>query len=188
VRTGAEACAALQAEGRFVAKLQSPEMVHKSGSGGIQLRLCRDDLPRAVDDMVALASRQGLACEGVLVEEMVPIQFEFLVGLRRDSPFGPFLVIGRGGVSVEVDPDVVRAFLPVTPADVGALLTRLRTCKLFMGFRGKEAAPLQEIARVVADLSRMFEADPGIREVEINPLVCSGAEVLAVDASVWLDA
>lgn len=188
VRTGAEAQAALQAEGRFVAKLQSPQMVHKSGSGGIQLGLSRDKVPGAVDDMLARAARQGLACEGVLVEEMVPIQFEFLVGLRRDSVFGPFLVIGRGGVSVEVDPDVVRAFLPATPADVEALLARLRTSRLFIGFRGKGAAPLREIARVVAELSQMFEADPGIREVEINPLVCSDAEVLVVDASVWLDA
>lgn len=66
------------------------------------------------------------------------------------------------------------------------MLARLRTSALLSGFRGKAAAPLQDIARIVAALAAMFQADAAIREVEIDPLVCSDGAVLAVDASVWL--
>lgn len=181
------AVAAQGLAGPMVAKLQSPQMVHKSGSGGIRLGLADDAaVAQAVTEMFSLASREGLTCEGVLVEQMVPIQFEFLVGLRRDPVLGPLLVIGRGGVSVEVDPDVVRAFLPLTEQDVLGLLGRLRSSRLLAGFRGRAAAPLAEIARVVVALATMFQADEEIREVEINPLACSDGAVLAVDASVWL--
>ncbi|MBH1964136.1 MAG: acetate--CoA ligase family protein [Comamonadaceae bacterium] len=189
VGSGSEVKGALSAlKGPFAAKLQCPEMIHKSGSGGIRLGLSETAAVQAVNEMLALARSHAMTCEGVLLEEMIPIQFEFLVGLRRDPVLGPLLVIGRGGVSVEVDPDIVRVFLPATHTDVLTLLMRLRTSKLFTGFRGKGAAPLDEIARVVASLGEMFLADQSIREVEVNPLVCSGNEVMAVDASVWLSA
>lgn len=182
-----EGLATKDLRGPFAVKLQSPQMVHKSGSGGIQLGVVGGAvLTRAVAEMLELAVSQRFDCEGVLVEEMIPIQFEFLVGLRRDPVLGPLLVIGRGGVGVEVDPDVVRAFLPASQSDVAALLARLRTVALLSGFRGKAAAPLDEVARVVASLANMFQADDSIREIEVNPLVCSDGEVLAVDASVWI--
>lgn len=188
IASAADAAQAVQhLRGPFAAKLQSPQMVHKSGSGGIRLGLPGGAaVTQAVKDMLTLADDQQLACEGVLVEEMIPIEFEFLVGLRRDPVLGPLLVIGRGGVSVEVDPDVVRAFLPASQEDIAALLARLRTSALFSGFRGKAAAPLQDMASIVAALAAMFQADAAIHEVEINPLVCSDGAVLAVDASVWL--
>lgn len=176
-----------QLRGPLVAKLQSPQMVHKSGSGGIRLDLSGDAaIAQAATDMLELAARHQIDWEGVLLEEMVPIQFEFLVGLRRDPVFGPLLVIGRGGVSVEVDPDVVRAFLPASQQDILAMLARLRTSKLLSGFRGKPAAPLEEFSRVVAALAAMFQSDDAICEIEINPLVCTDGAVMAVDASVWL--
>lgn len=189
VRAAAEVANAIQdLHGPFAVKLQSPQMVHKSGSGGIALGVVgAPEVALAVDGMLELAIHRKLEYEGVLVEEMLPIQFEFLVGLRRDSALGPVLVIGRGGVSVEVDPDVVRAFLPISPDQITALFGRLRSIRLYSGFRGKPAAPIADIARVVGALAAMFLADDSIREVEINPLVCDEhGGVAALDASVWL--
>lgn len=190
VRAASDVASAIESlRSPFAVKLQSPQLVHKSGSGGIALGVAGAlEITRVVAGMLDLASSRELKCEGVLIEEMQPIQFEFLVGLRRDPTLGTVLVMGRGGVSVEVDPDVVRIFLPVSPDQITALLGRLRTSRLYSGFRGKAAAPLAEIARVIASLAAMFQADDSIREVEINPLVCDDrGGVVAVDASVWLE-
>lgn len=171
----------------FAVKLQSPQLIHKSGSGGIRLGLNRELVKTSVLEMFELAQSQKIDCQGVLVESMEAIQFEFLLGLRRDPVLGPFLIIGRGGVSVEVDPDVTRSFLPLTVDDILSMFARLRTRALYEGFRGKKAAPLQKIAEVVHKLTQMYLDDPSIKEVEINPLVCNADDaVVALDASVWL--
>lgn len=190
VRTASEATKVIETlRGPFAVKLQSSQLVHKSGSGGIALDVGdAAELVMAVTKMLDWAADCEMVCEGVLIEEMLPIQFEFLIGLRRDTALGPFLVVGRGGVGVEVDPDVGRAFLPVSQSQIVALLGHLRTSRLFSGFRGKPAAPLGEIARVVASLASAFQADDSIREIEVNPLVCDEhGDVTALDASVWLE-
>lgn len=174
------------AGGPFAVKLQSPRMLHKSGSGGILLNVPRAEVTARVREMLVLADQRELPCEGVLVERMLPFAFEFIVGLRRDAVLGPFLVIGRGGLEVEVDPDVVRRFLPLAPADIERMLDGLRCRALLGGFRGRAAAPLAEIARVVHRLAELFAADPSVREIEVNPLVCdTQGQVFALDALVW---
>lgn len=174
--------------GPFAVKLQSPQMLHKSGSGGIVLNVPRAEVPARVREMLALAGQRQLPCEGVLVERMLPFAFEFIVGLRRDAVLGPFLVIGRGGLEVEVDPDVARRFLPLAPVDIERMLDGLRCRALLGGFRGRPAAPLAEIARVVHRLAELFAADPSVREIEVNPLVCDAqGRVFALDALVWRD-
>jgi succinyl-CoA synthetase beta subunit len=173
--------------GPFAVKLQSPQMLHKSGSGGIVLGIPdASSAALTVGEMLELAERNQLSCEGVLVEEMLSVQFEFLVGLRRDPALGPVLMIGRGGISVEVDPDVTRAFLPVSHEDVLGMFERLRSSRLYAGFRGKQAAPLAELARVICSIADLFQDDDSLSELEINPLVSDGSgNVMALDATVW---
>lgn len=172
----------------FVVKLQSPDMLHKSGGGGIELGL--DDaatVASAVRRMIALARDRGLQFEGVLVEEMRNIEFEFLVGLRVDAVFGPFLVLGRGGIAVEVDPDIVRRFLPLTADDIEGMFNSLKTKRLLQGFRGGRAAPLRQLAEMIAALTELFMRDAEITEIEINPLAVDRDGVIhALDAAVQL--
>lgn len=182
----ADATATLR--GPFAIKLQSPDLLHKTGAGGIALGVSApSEVSHAVAGMIELAQARDWRTEGVLIESMQSIGFEFLVGLRRDPVLGPLLVLGRGGVSVEVDPDVIRAFLPLSEAQILDMLGRLRCHRLFGGFRGRSALPLEAIARTVCGLARRFESDPTLREIEINPLICTeeGA-VLALDAAVWV--
>lgn len=189
VQSAEEVAAAIAGQsGPFAIKLQSPDLLHKSGTGGIMLNLSREaDIHRSVTDMLTLARAQGWRCEGVLIETMMPIAFEFLVGLRRDPVLGAVLVLGRGGVSVEVDPDVTRAFLPRSETQILAMLERLRCHRLFGGFRGQPPLPLGALAATVCALTRHFESDPTLREVEINPLVITQAgSVVALDAAVWV--
>ena len=189
VHSPEEVAAAIAGQsGPFAIKLQSPDLLHKSGAGGIVLNVSGEaDIRRTVTDMLTLARAQAWRCEGVLIETMMPIAFEFLVGLRRDPVLGAVLVLGRGGVSVEVDPDVTRAFLPLSEAHILSMLERLRCHRLLSGFRGQPPLPLDALAATVCGLTRRFESDPMLHEIEINPLVVTKAgSVVALDAAVWI--
>jgi succinyl-CoA synthetase beta subunit len=176
--------------GPFAVKLQSLQLLHKSGNGGIVLGL-KDALAVtvAVDEMFALAAKQNLGSVSVLIEKMQSVQFEFLVGLRREPALGAVLTLGRGGVAVEIDPDLVHLFLPVSAQQVLDVFERLRGSRLYSGFRGQQAAPLKELVRVICSLIEMFEFDESIVEIEVNPLASDEqGEVVALDAAVWLRA
>ena len=170
------------------AKLQSAQMMHKSGAGGIELDLRTPEaIAAAVSRMLALARQRGLPCDGVLVEQMEDIDFELLVGLRHDPVLGPFLVLGRGGVAVEVDPDIVRALLPLDAPRIEALLRRLRCYPLLSGHRGRRPAPIAELAALVERLCARFAADATLAEIEINPLaITRSGGIVALDAALRL--
>lgn len=169
--------------GPFVAKLQSAEMPHKSEHGGVVLGL-RDtaSVTEAVRKLARIGEERGISCEGVLIEEMVGFDIELIVGFRRDPVFGPLLMVGRGGVEVELDPDFAIALLPLSPADIVAMLKSLRSARLFDGFRGRPPVDLDAIAEALARIGVRFVADPGLDEIEINPLVARGDRVVALDA------
>ncbi len=170
----------------FVVKLQSPEMLHKSGSGGIALGLPGiEAAAEAARAMIGSASARGTPVEGVLVEEMVSFDHEFIVGLRCDPTFGPMLVLGRGGVTVELEPDVARAFLPLDAAQIEVLIRSLRAAPLLAGFRGAPPCDVAALARTVKELCDFYLRDETLAEIEINPLVVDRAgRVVALDALV----
>jgi hypothetical protein len=120
---------------------------------------------------------------GVLVQPMVPQGVEMVVGARIDPLFGPLLVVGLGGILVEVLQDTALAPAPVTHADALALLRQLKGEKLLHGFRGAPAVDLDKLADVICRISR-FAADhrDTIAELDVNPLICAGDRIIAVDA------
>ena len=172
--------------GPLVAKLQSAQMLHKSGAGGIALKLAGGaEAAEVAARMLADARTNGLSCEGVLVEEMVAFDHEFLVGLRSDPVFGPMLVIGRGGVAVELEPDVARAYLPLGRPEIEVLVRSLRCAPLLDGYRGGPRCNVPALADAVERLARFYADTPSIGEIEINPLVVDRAgTVYALDALV----
>lgn len=167
-------------------KLQSSEMLHKSGSGGIALGLeSLEAAAGAARAMISAASTRDIAVEGVLVEEMIPFDHEFIVGLRCDPVFGPMLVLGRGGVTVELEPDVARAFLPLDAAQIEGLIRSLRAAPLLAGFRGAPPCDVTALARTVQELCDLYLHDETLSEIEINPFVVDRAgRVIALDALV----
>jgi acyl-CoA synthetase (NDP forming) len=120
---------------------------------------------------------------GVLVQPMVPRGIEIVVGARNDPLFGPLIVVGLGGVLVEVLKDTAMSPAPVTPAQAEGLLRQLKGVKLLEGYRGMPGADIGRLARVISDVSR-FAADhrDAVAELDINPLICAGERITAVDA------
>ncbi len=167
----------------LVAKIQAASMKHKSEHGGVVLKLqTHAAAAEACKELFAMAQAAGIAAEGVLVERMMPFDFELLVGLRRDAVFGPVLVIGRGGVEVELNPDIATLILPVTPHEVQAALERLNYAKLLRGYRGGPSVDIQACARQIHDLASKFAADESLRELEINPYALGQQGAWILDA------
>jgi acyl-CoA synthetase (NDP forming) len=187
VQSADEAIAAADALGYpVVLKVESPDLPHKTEAGVIRLNLRNAHDVRAGYDAVMVNARRVSPLphvNGVLVQPMVPQGVEMVVGARIDPLFGPLLVVGLGGILVEVLQDTALAPAPVTHADALALLRQLKGEKLLHGFRGAPAVDLDKLADVICRISR-FAADhrDTIAELDVNPLICAGDRIIAVDA------
>ena len=169
-----------------VLKVESPDLPHKTEAGVIRLNLRNaDDVHAGYDAVMANARRVSPPprIHGVLVQPMVPQGVEIVVGARIDKLFGPLVVVGLGGILVEVLQDTALAPAPVTHDDACALLSQLKGEKLLHGFRGTPAVDLDKLADVICRISR-FAADhrDTIAELDVNPLICTGERIVAVDA------
>ncbi|WP_439811208.1 acetate--CoA ligase family protein [Bordetella bronchiseptica] len=160
-------------------------LLHKSDIGGVVLNIGSDaQLREAVHRLAGIAQAHGIEARGVLIEPMQPFDHELLLGLRRDPRFGATLTLGRGGVEVELDADVVSQLLPLSAAAIQAMLESLRAARLFQGFRGRGAVDLAALSSQIAELCRIFQAQSDLAEVEINPLAVRGDRAWVLDAVV----
>jgi acyl-CoA synthetase (NDP forming) len=161
-----------------VLKTDEPGIAHKTEAGGVVLGIAGPDA--LADAYAGMAGRLG---PRVLVCQAVPPGVELSIGLSRDPALGPLIVVGAGGVLVELLADRAVALPPVSAAQAIDLLGGLRVSKLLSGARGGPAADIGAIARAVAALSGLA-ADLGerIEALDINPLICGPSGAVAVDA------
>ncbi len=169
-----------------VLKVESPDLPHKTEAGVIRLNLGDAEAVRAAY-LEVMARADSVVpkprLNGVLVQRMIPPGVELVIGARIDPLFGPLVVVGLGGVLVEVLKDTVLAPAPVSAAEAAAMLDRLRGARLLDGFRGAPAVDRARLAETIAAVSR-FAADhrEAIAELDVNPLIGTGKSVVAVDA------
>ena len=186
--TAAEAAAAAEALGFPVAlKVRSPDILHKTEAGGVALGLhSRDAVLNAADALIkaARAFYPPARIEGLLVQELVS-GVEAIVGARTDPLYGPLILVGAGGVLVELARDVALRLLPVTAADVTAMLDGLKLNRLIAGFRGRPAADRAALERTVLALAKFYlDHRARIDDIEINPLMLRANGAVAVDVRV----
>ena len=185
IQSAAEAGAAFaQLTAPLVVKLQSPDMLHKSENGGVKLGIrTEDELAQEAQRMLDIGKSGKLRLDGILVQEMAPIAQELIVGFKRDEVFGPLILIGRGGVEVELRPDRVLAYLPLSADEIYALLQGLETSSLFEGYRGGPQGDFRKLSKDLSALGDAFVADSTVEEIEINPLALSkSGQFIALDA------
>jgi len=170
-----------------VLKAQASELPHKSDAGGVVIGLADEAALRAgwrqLTDSVARHC-PGLALDGVLVEAMGARGLELVVGARRDPDWGPVVLVGLGGVWIEVLHDVRLLPPDLAVEDIMIELDRLKAAPLLKGVRGASPVDAAAVARVVAALGARMLADERILEVDINPLVAYPDHVVALDALV----
>jgi acyl-CoA synthetase (NDP forming) len=162
--------------------LKAMGLLHKSDAGGVAVGLSTpDELLTAHADMV-----QRLNVAEYCVEQMAGGEVELIVGTRKDSRFGPVLMVGLGGVFAEVLKDVAFALAPVTLEEAETLLRGLKAAPLLFGARGRQPVDLAAAARAVAAISEVGAAHPEIAELEVNPLLATPAGCFGLDARIVL--
>lgn len=156
-----------------VMKIVSADIVHKTDAGGVILNLNDEPAVRgAFADLVSSARNHapGAVVEGVLVMEMVASGHEMIVGARREPRMGPVVMLGAGGIHVEVFKDVAYRLAPVSPEEVRGMLAQVRTARLLDGFRGAPAADTGALVECVERCARLMLNCPRIQELDMNPL------------------
>ena len=191
VQSADEAAKAAKALGLpAVLKVESPDLPHKTEAGVIRLNLrTAEDVRSAYDAVMANAHKvtPPPRINGVLVQPMVPEGVEVMIGARVDPLFGPLIVVGLGGILVELLKDTSVGLAPLTHGEAMAMLLRLKGIAALKGFRGSEPVDLEKLADLVGRVSE-FIADhrDAVAEVDVNPLICAGSHIMAVDALIAL--
>jgi acyl-CoA synthetase (NDP forming) len=175
----------------LAAKLESPDLPHKTEAGAVRLGLNDlGELKRAAAQMRAAAERYrpGARIEGVLLQEMVS-GVETIAGGLDDPYFGPVVVFGLGGIFAEVLRDTSRRFAPFDAATARAMIAESRAARILQGYRGQREADLDALADALSRLSCLVADHAGtIVELDINPLFVRprGEGVVAADALIVL--
>jgi acyl-CoA synthetase (NDP forming) len=169
-----------------VLKVESPDLPHKTEAGVVRLNLRDADEVRAAFQTImakAHAVTPPPRINGVLVQKMMPQGVEMVIGARIDPLFGPLVVVGLGGILVELLQDSALAPAPVTHDEALGLLAQLKGARLLDGFRGMPSVDRNRLADVICRVAA-FAADHRdmIVELDVNPLICTGEHITAVDA------
>ncbi len=169
-----------------VLKLISNDVIHKSDVGGVVLDIVGGDGVRAACASIrenVEKQQPGARIDGFTIEEQVK-GTEIIVGTSRDPQFGPMMMVGMGGIFVEVYKDVAFRIVPLSRRDALDMIDEIRAQPLLNGARKRPKLDRSELAEVLLRISDLVEACPGIREVDLNPLVITEQGLVAIDARV----
>lgn len=171
----------------YVVKVVSPDILHKSDVGGVRVGLqSADDVSNAIATMMQQPVIANSRIDGFLVEEMAPPGQEMVIGGLRDPDFGPLVMVGLGGIFVEVLADVAFRICPITPLDAEEMLGELKGAALLEGARGRapisEPAIVEALLQIGGENGLLMKHAAEIREADVNPFIVSEQGGVAVDA------
>ncbi|MFN9491285.1 MAG: acetate--CoA ligase family protein [Betaproteobacteria bacterium] len=170
-----------------VVKVMSPDILHKSDAGGVKINLrSATEVKAAIEGMLAAPKIKGARIEGFLVEEMAPSGHELVIGGLRDPQFGPLVMVGLGGIFVEIFKDVSFRLCPIARIDAEEMLDELKAAAILKGARGGKPASREAIIEVLLKMGGedglLLKHAADISEADINPLIVSETGAVAVDA------
>jgi len=174
-----------------VAKILSPQIVHKSDAGGVVLDI--DDEPElreAFDRITRRAKEYAPNAEilGVTVQHMVEKRGqEVILGAKYDPLFGPVILFGMGGVGVEVFKDFAIGLPPLNQTLARRIMEETKVFQLLKGFRNMPPANIKQLEEIMVRFSQMLVDFPQLKEVDINPLLANESQVIALDARIVID-
>ena len=168
----------------LVVKGCSPLLAHKTEKGLVRVDLRNDEEARAAFQAI-ISSMKGEE-KTLLVQELVRGQRELMVGMTRDAQFGPCVMFGLGGIFTEILRDVAFRVAPIDRRDALEMAQEIRARKILDEFRGLPAADMEGISDILIRIGEIGLKNEIIDEIDINPLILSGARPIAVDALVVL--
>lgn len=157
-----------------VLKIASPQIIHKSDAGGVKVNLQNEKEVRAAfKEIVKNAKKydKNATIKGVLVVEMVRGGKEMIIGSKLEPGFGPVIMLGMGGIYVEVLKDVTFRLAPVTDKEADDMISSIKTKKLLEGVRGEKPSDLNKLSECIQRLSQLVTDFKEIKELDMNPVL-----------------
>ncbi len=173
-------------------KIASKDILHKSDVGGVILNVTAIDIEAKFDEMMKNVSKKmpTAKIEGVLLMEMAPTGgHELILGSIRDPNLGSMIMVGLGGIYVEVFKDVSFGVVPLTKIDAEKMIDKLKSKRILDGVRGQPALDKSALVDCMLRLSQLINDFPEIKELDVNPLrvMPSGQGVIVLDARIVID-
>ncbi|MHA7826753.1 MAG: acetate--CoA ligase family protein [Roseovarius sp.] len=166
-------------------KIESPDILHKTETGGVEIGLGDADSLRAAYERITFRAAQAAPearIDGVIVQQMGSGTVEMVIGLRRDPGFGPVVMVGMGGILIEVQKDVVFNRAPVTETEAARMLEKLKGKVMLDGVRGAPAVDRKALCQMISAVSRFGAASADwLEELDLNPVLAGPDGVIAVD-------
>ncbi|MBC7357080.1 MAG: acetate--CoA ligase family protein [Desulfacinum sp.] len=170
-------------------KIDSPHILHKSDVGGVRLGLrSGQEVRKAYEEMMESArkARPDAEIRGAVVSCMASAGLEVILGMNRDPQFGPVILFGLGGVTVELFRDVAMRLLPITREDAFAMMEEIQAAPLLDGYRGAPPVDKEALADAILKLARLAETHEDILEIDLNPVFAYSEGLVVADARmIW---
>lgn len=157
-----------------VMKIASPQIIHKSDAGGVKVNLQNDaEVKSAFKEIVANAKKYDKKAEvkGVLVVEMVKGGKEMIIGSKLEPGMGPVVMLGMGGIYVEVLKDVTFRLAPVTDKEADDMISSIKTKKILEGVRGEKSSDKTKLSECIQRISQLVTDFDEIKELDMNPVL-----------------
>ncbi len=168
-------------------KVSSPDIVHKSDAGGVQLNLdTAEAVEKAYGELLARVKNSfpQAKIDGVLVNKMAPAGQEVIIGMNRDPQFGPIMLFGLGGVLVEIFRDVVLWHPPLSREDALEMIQQIKGYPVLAGYRGQPPVDMNALADCLLAVAQLAEENPKIVEIDLNPVFAYPQGALVADARI----
>ncbi|NOX86018.1 MAG: bifunctional acetate--CoA ligase family protein/GNAT family N-acetyltransferase [Chlorobi bacterium] len=175
-----------------VLKIHSPDILHKSDAGGVALNLKNDEMVRAAYRHIleAVSEKEPKAkIEGVTVQKMIKTRngIEMIMGIKKDPIFGTLILVGMGGMTAELFKDHRLEFPPLNQTLALQMLKQLKIWPLLEGYRNSEPKNVDKLIEVLIRLSYLAADFPEIKELDMNPVIVTAEDVIALDAQIVVD-
>ena len=170
-----------------IAKISSPQILHKTDVGGIRGGIhTEEDLLAAYDGIMESVKKNApdAHIRGILIQKLHPVGSEFIIGGLRDASFGPLVMAGLGGIYTELFHDVAFRLAPIAEEEAYEMLQELTSWKLLLGMRGKTQADITKLAHILVSISQMLCECPAIQELDSNPVLIHEKEVMIADVKI----
>jgi len=169
----------------LVLKVVSPDIPHKSDLGGIKLNISsREEVISGIEEITTSLKKQEpeAKIEGFLLQEMVQNGHQMMLGLKQDPIFGTLIMVGMGGIFVELLKDVSWRLAPIDLNEAKRMLRQLKAYPILEGIRGQKKSDIDGLAELLVKLGQFGLENPQITELDINPVFVREDDLLIADA------
>ncbi len=168
----------------LVLKLDSPYILHKTDIGGVILDIKnKEELKSGLVKISKIAKKYKAE---ILIQKQIPGIY-IIMGAKKDPVFGPLVMFGLGGIFVEILKDVSFRLAPITKTEARKMIKEIRGYKILKGYRSQKPVDINNLSKILANLSKMIAKEKNIQEIDLNPLIVNEKKVLVVDAKIIIN-